>query len=140
MDTQPPGSMGGTFAGNAVSCAAAVATIDVIKQEKLLENANVRGKQLKDGLFKLKEKYDIIGDIRGLGLMIGVQFDGKKVKYGTAGIISKECTKNGMLLLTTSVFETLRFIPPLVATEEEIAMGLNIFEKSIQNTLSQIKN
>jgi 4-aminobutyrate aminotransferase-like enzyme len=56
MDTQPPGSMGGTFAGNAVSCAAAVATIDVIKQEKLLENANERGKQLKDGLFKLKEK------------------------------------------------------------------------------------
>jgi 4-aminobutyrate aminotransferase-like enzyme len=85
-------------------------------------------------------RYDIIGDIRGLGLMVGVQFDGKKVKYGTSGIISKECTKQGMLLLTTSVFETLRFIPPLVATKEEIDLGLNIFEKAIQNTLPQIKN
>jgi len=76
MKTQPAGSMGGTFAGNAVSCAAACATIDVIKEENLLQNAVVRGQQLKSGLLKLKEKYDVISDIRGLGLMIGLEFKG----------------------------------------------------------------
>jgi len=137
MSTQPAGSMGGTFAGNAVSCAAACATIDVIKEENLLHNTNERGKQLKDGLLRLKDKYNVITDVRGLGLMIGMEFDSKRVKYGTATAISKECLKNGMLLLTTSIYETLRFIPPLVVTKEEIDQGLQIFEKSLQAVLKQ---
>jgi 4-aminobutyrate aminotransferase len=120
---------GGTYAGNAVSCAAANATFDVIKEENLLQNVNERGQQLSSKLKKLKEKYKFISEVRGLGLMIGMEFDPKLT--GIASSISKECAKNGMLLLTTSCFEALRFIPPLNVTKDEIDMGFKIFEKSL---------
>jgi len=138
MQTQPPGSMGGTFAGNAVSCAVASATIDVMKEENLLQNVNERGKQLKDALTAMKQKAPI-ADVRGLGLMIGVEFDGKKVKKGFVDAVSKECAKNGMILLTTSIYETLRFIPPLNVSKAEIDEGVAIFDKAVSTVLQQHK-
>jgi len=137
MQTQPPGSMGGTFAGNAVSCAVACATVDVMKEENLLKNVNERGKQLKDALLQMQKKNSLIADIRGLGLMIGMEFDGK-VNKGTADQISKECAKNGLLLLTTSIYETLRFIPPLNVSKEEVDTGLKIFESSMEKVFKKV--
>jgi 4-aminobutyrate aminotransferase len=78
MEKQPPGSMGGTYAGNVVSCAAAIATIKAMKEENVFQNANERGNQLKKGLNQLRLKHKVITDVRGLGLMIGVEFDLKK--------------------------------------------------------------
>ncbi|KAG1710735.1 hypothetical protein DVH05_013460 [Phytophthora capsici] len=133
-DTQPAGSMGGTYAGNAVACAAAIATQEVIAEENLLENTRVRGAQLQAGLEKLKAsgKYPIL-DVRGLGLMIGIEFDPAQTPAGSANKISAACLDHGMMLLTTSIFETLRFMPALTVTEDECALALEIFEKALDD-------
>ena len=81
------GSIGGTYGGNAVACAAGVATIKAMRDEKMLENASERGIQLMTGLRKFQEEYPQIGDVRGLGLMVGTEFivdgsSGKSQAYG----------------------------------------------------------
>jgi 4-aminobutyrate aminotransferase len=125
-------SMGGTYGGNAVACAAACATIDVIEEEKLLENTVHRGEQLRAGLLKLKQKYSVISDVRGEGLMLAIEFN---ADYGFAGKVSKAALDHKMLLLTTSVFETIRIIPPLTVSKEEIELGLTLLDKSIAAAL-----
>jgi len=131
MSKQPPGSMGGTYAGNVVSCAAAVATFDVFKEENILQNVKERSKQLFTGLNALKQKYpNIIGDVRGLGLMVGVEFN---YKEPVASKLSKLCMANNLLLLTCSIFDTIRFIPPLTVTSDEINTGLQTFEKALKS-------
>jgi len=109
-----PGSHGGTYGGNAVACAAGVATQKVIKEEKLVENSAARGEQLRKLLLKLKEKYPQIADVRGPGCMVGLEFFDERdnahpfpghdpkhtVKYGFASALSKNCLKHGMLLLS----------------------------------------
>jgi 4-aminobutyrate aminotransferase len=138
MDKQPPGSMGGTYAGNAVSCAAALAVQDVFDEENVLANTRARGKQFVAGLQRLKDsgKYPIL-DIRGLGLMIGIEFDNQKVPYGTASKVASACLDHGMMILTTSVYETLRFMPPLIISEDECKLGLEIFEKALDDTFAK---
>jgi len=136
MAKQTPGSMGGTYAGNAVSCAAALATLDVFEKEKLLENAIARGSQITSRLKKLQAEGLPIGDVRGLGLMIGLEFD-DSVPSGFAGQVSKLCRENGMLILTTSIFETLRLIPPLNVTSQEVDTGLSILEQAIRQAQQQ---
>jgi len=140
MQKWKSGSHGGTYGGNAVSCAAAVATIDAIIEEKMLENAEIRGKQIMERLAQLKKKYPQITEIRGLGLMIGVEFDHNKVPAGTATNITKACLANngdntGMLLLTSGAYEAIRFIPPLIVSKEETDLGLSIFEKALATVL-----
>ncbi|GMF61934.1 unnamed protein product [Phytophthora fragariaefolia] len=137
-DTQPAGSMGGTYAGNAVACAAAIATQEVIAEENVLENTRARGAQLHAGLEKLKAsgKYPIM-DVRGLGLMIGIEFDPAKASKGTASRISAACLDRGMMLLTTSIYETLRFMPALTVTEDECALALEIFEKALDDVFAK---
>jgi 4-aminobutyrate aminotransferase len=127
--TQPAGSMGGTYTANPVACAAAIATQHVIQEEGLVENSAKRGAQLKAGLDKLKGSFPI-RDVRGLGLMIGVEFN-KDLPYGTASAVSKACLEEGMFLLTTSVYETVRFIPSLNVSAEEIDLALAAFEKAL---------
>jgi 4-aminobutyrate aminotransferase len=131
MSKQPAGSMGGTYAGNAVSCAAAVATLEVFQKENILQNVQERSKQLFSGLLELKRKYsNIIGDVRGLGLMVAVEFDYKNGQI--ASKVSKNCLANHLMLLTCSVFDTIRFIPPLTVTQEEITIALNTFEQVLK--------
>jgi 4-aminobutyrate aminotransferase len=130
-DTLHPGAIGGTYSGNALSCAAAIATIEVFEEEKLLENAAIRGKQLREGLERIKNAHnDKILEVRGRGLMVGFEF--KNVPYGFAQSVSDECLRHGMLILRCSSYETLRFIPPLTVTKEEIETGLQIFEDSLK--------
>ncbi len=130
MDRWIPGSHGGTYGGNAVSCAAAAETIDVIRDEGLLQNAVERGEQLTDGLTELQGRFPI-ADVRGAGLMVGVEF-ADDVAYGASGKVSKACLDQDMLLLTTSIYETIRFIPPLTVSAEEIETGLRIFERALE--------
>lgn len=73
-------------------------------------------------------------DVRGLGLMVGIEFDAKVVPVGSAARLSQACLSHGMMVLTTSIFETLRFMPPLTVTAEEVALGLEIFEKALDDT------
>jgi len=134
MDTQPAGSQGGTYAGNAVACAAASATVDVIIEEDLLTNTQVRGDEMMSGLRAILEKHSVTHDVRGLGLMIGCEFSGRK--KGVAGAVSKGCLERGMLLLTTGVFETLRFIPPLNITTQEVQAALTIFDQALEQAIA----
>ncbi|KAI8388757.1 pyridoxal phosphate-dependent transferase [Radiomyces spectabilis] len=134
MDQQPPGSMGGTYAGNAVACAAALATLDVFEEERLLENVNQRSEQM----FKeLREKIppllpeSIQLDIRGLGLMIGLEF--RNAPTGFATRITKEAREqHHMIIITASVYETLRMIPPLIISESEVTDAINRLAESIR--------
>jgi 4-aminobutyrate aminotransferase len=134
-----PGSHGGTYGGNAVACAAAVATIEVIAEEKLLENARTRGEQLLAGLGQLRERYPHIGDVRGLGLMIGVEFSDMKGRPDTSAAKSviEACLERHLLLLTCGPWDnTIRFIPPLVVEIQQIEEALAIFERALEMTLS----
>jgi 4-aminobutyrate aminotransferase len=131
-DQQDPGTMGGTYAGNAVACAAAFATQHVIREEGLVENACAMGDILKAGLQRLKTTNSTIRDIRGSGLMVGVEFQPSTTLVGKA--VSQSCLDRGMLLLPASVYPTVRFIPPLTATKDEITLGLDIFEDALQDS------
>lgn len=138
MQNLYPGSVGGTFGGNAVSCAAAVATIDVMKEEKILENANARGEQLRHLLGKLQEKYpEVVRDIRGLGLMNAVEFNPQKGKQASPEL-SKICQQNDMILMNTSIFDTIRLMPPLTVSESEVELGVKILTKSLETHLDNI--
>jgi 4-aminobutyrate aminotransferase len=129
-----PGAEGGTYGGNALACAAAVATIQVMREERLLENSRARGEQLMSGLRHLQERYSRIGDVRGLGLMVGVEFTDPRGKPDkeTAKALQKACLEERLLLLTCGTWDnTIRFIPPLVATTEQINDGLARFERAL---------
>lgn len=130
-----PGSHGGTYGGNAVACAAAAATVRVLRDEGLLDNTQVRGEQLMAGLHSLKEKYPIIGEVRGLGLMIGTEFtwdDGHHGKTFASGV-QQACMDENLLLLTCGTYgNVIRWIPPLIVTDSQISHALAVFERALQ--------
>ena len=135
MEKWTPGSHGGTYGGNAVAAAAAVATIQTIRAENLLENARTQGSKLIEGLRSLQDRYPAIGDVRGLGLMIGVEFrdaDGNPDK-SMAKAVQKACFEERLMLLTCGPWDnTIRWIPPLIVSEEQVGTGLQIFERALQ--------
>jgi 4-aminobutyrate aminotransferase len=138
MEKWQTGTHGGTYGGNAVSCAAAVATIRVIRDEGLLENATKMGEALKTGLRQLQRRYPQIGDVRGLGLMVGSEFvkDDRQPDAKSAKALLTACRDRGLLLLTCGSYgNVLRWIPPLVVDEGHIDEGLNIFEDAVAATL-----
>ena len=118
-----PGSQGGTYGGNPVSCAAALATLDVIRDEELVENARARGDQLRDGLLKVAAQHPVIGDVRGLGLMVGSEFttpDGEP-DAATAVRAQQQATERGLLLLMCGAWgNVVRMIPALVVDEAQV--------------------
>lgn len=133
------GSIGGTYGGNAVACAAGVATIKAMREEKMLENATERGTQLMTGLRKYQEEYPQIGDVRGLGLMVGTEFivDGKqaKAKQLVKDVIHS-AEEKGLLLLSCGTYDNvLRWIPPLNVTSEQINDGLKIFGVALKESV-----
>ncbi len=137
MKKWTPGSHGGTYGGNAVAAASAVATIKAIKEEKMLENCLARGKQLMDGLKKLQKSYPVMMDIRGLGLMVGAEFrsEDNKPDKSTAKAVTHACLEHGLLLLTCGPWDnTIRFMPPLVVTEEQVNEALSILESSLKES------
>ncbi|MFZ3597949.1 aspartate aminotransferase family protein [Streptomyces sp. BH104] len=138
-----PGSQGGTYGGNAVSCAAAIATLDVIQEEKLVENAAERGQQLFAGLREVAASYPVggqggIGDVRGLGLMAGIEFvtaDGEP-DGATAARVHAAASERGLLLLTCGTQgQVVRMIPPLVVNGEDIDEGLRLWRESVAAVL-----
>jgi len=133
------GSIGGTYGGNAVACAAGVATIKAVRDEKMLENATERGTQLVTGLRKLQEEYPQIGDVRGQGLMIGTEFivggTQAKAKPMVKQII-QAAEKSDLLLLSCGTYDNvIRWIPPLNVTSEQINDGLSIFGEALKESV-----
>jgi 4-aminobutyrate aminotransferase len=132
------GSHGGTYGGNALACAAGVATIRAMRDEDMPGNAARRGLQLTSGLRKLQEEYPIIGDVRGLGLMVGTELteNGKPADKAIIKKIIHSCEERGLLLLSCGTFDNvIRWIPPLIVTEAQINDGLRIFAESLKENL-----
>jgi 4-aminobutyrate aminotransferase len=131
------GSIGGTYGGNAVACAAGVATIRAMREEKMLENASERGIQLMTGLRKYQEEYPQIGDVRGKGLMVGTEFiaDGTQAKAKPlVKEVIRAAEEKGLLLLSCGTYDnTVRWIPPLNVTSGQINDGLRIFGEALKD-------
>ncbi|OGO27554.1 MAG: 4-aminobutyrate aminotransferase [Chloroflexi bacterium RBG_16_54_18] len=134
MQRWTAGSHGGTFGGNVVAACAAVATIQAMREQGMLENARQRGEQLTAGLSRLQEEVPAIGDVRGLGLMVGSEFrtaDGAPDKAAAKAIVHA-CQERGLLLLTCGPWDnTIRWIPPLIVSESQVNQALDIFTKSL---------
>jgi 4-aminobutyrate aminotransferase len=133
------GSHGGTYGGNAVACAAAIATIHAIRDEFMLDNATERSLQLISGLRKLQEEYPQIGDVRGKGLMVGTEFivDGRpdKAKVLVKEVIHAAEARNLLLLSCGTYDNTIRWIPPLNVTAEQVNDGLIAFEGALKEKI-----
>ncbi|EJD02937.1 acetylornithine aminotransferase [Fomitiporia mediterranea MF3/22] len=150
-DKLKPGSMGGTYAGNAVACAAGVACAEVMKEESVLENAQQRSKELVSSLNELRANSTLgkhILDIRGLGLMIGVEFASPSTLPGDIGYradtpkdmasrVAKRCIEKGMYILTTSIYQVVRFIPPLNTSQQDLAKGCQIFAEAVEEVVRE---
>jgi 4-aminobutyrate aminotransferase len=132
MDRWPQGSHGGTYGGNAIGCAAALATIDVLTEDGFLDNVNARGEQLKAGLREAADSYGGIIDVRGLGLMVGSQFtDAARVSA-----VMAHCRDEGHLLLMNcgTYGTTLRWMPPLTVSEAEMSQAIAAFHAAMKAT------
>lgn len=134
MSAWPPGAHGTTFGGNPVSCAAASATIDKIEKDRLLEKARKVGAHAMNRLVSMKERHTSIGDVRGLGLMIGVEFvrkNGDPDREKTADIV-KRALKRGLIIVECGIDKNVvRLMPPLITTLTEMDKGLDIFEEAL---------
>ena len=134
----PPGSHGGTYGGNVVACAAANATLDVIEDEGLVANARDRGAQFLSGLRSLASKYRSIGDVRGLGLMLALEFvrpgeaDGRAPNPDVAKRVQAAALERKLIVLTAGTYvNVVRIIPPLVTTAGEVDQALRILDESL---------
>ncbi|WP_150241855.1 aspartate aminotransferase family protein [Nocardiopsis quinghaiensis] len=139
MEKAWPGSQGGTYGGNAVSCAAALATLDVIQEEGLVENAARMGERLRLGLEKVAEANQVIGDVRGRGLMLGNEFtaaDGTP-DGATAARAQQAAARNGLLLLTCGPEgNVVRMIPPLVVNGEQVDNAVSLWAASMEEAVA----
>jgi 4-aminobutyrate aminotransferase len=130
----PPGSHASTFGGNPVSCAAALTTIRLLR-ERLMQNAETVGAHLRAGLEALQEKHALIGDVRGRGLMIGVELvrDRKTKERATTerNALVQECFRRGLLVLGAGR-NAIRLSPPLVLTRQEADTALEIIDASLE--------
>jgi 4-aminobutyrate aminotransferase len=132
MAKWPKGAHGGTFGGNPIGCAAALATIDVLTEPGFLDNVNARGAQLASGLTELAKNDTRITQIRALGLMVASEFQ----DAATAASVQKHCLEHGKLILMNAgtYGRTLRWMPPLVVNEDEISLALDAFAKALAAT------
>lgn len=130
MERWPPGAHGSTFGGNPVSCAAALATIDVIEQGELLKRARVLGQRALSILHDAVGYNAVVRDVRGVGLMIGVEL----ADEATGAAVRAECLERGLIVLACGPNdEVLRLIPPLSITDDELSLGLSILTKAVRS-------
>ena len=130
LDCISKGEHSSTFGGNPLSCAAGTATLQALTQDGLIDNADKMGKLFRDGLERLKEKHTVIREIRGKGLMIGIE-----LKFEVKDILMEGIEKN--LLLLYSGRNILRLLPPLVISEEDVTRSLEILDELLTNEESR---
>ena len=135
MDKWAPGAHGGTYGGNAVGTAAAAATLEVMRDEDLPGNAARMGAILMDGLREIQADYPVIGDVRGLGLMVATEF----VQAGRRRRIRRRSSRSWRsafddktLLITCGTYDqAIRIVPPLVVNEEQIRDFLDVYRRAV---------
>jgi 4-aminobutyrate aminotransferase/(S)-3-amino-2-methylpropionate transaminase len=137
MDSSHVGGLGGTYGGNPIACAAAIAVFEIIEDENLIERANQVGSILHARLNSMKSKFDIIGDVRGRGAMQAIEIikPGSKEPFPEAvKSIVKSCQSEGVLLLTAGTYNNvIRFLPPLVISFDLLNKALDIIEAKFED-------
>lgn len=136
MDRWPSGAHGTTFGGNPVSCAAAEATIDVIERENLLEKTGKLGERVFERLQQLADRYSVIGDVRGIGFMVGIEFVDEEGRADSKACqqVLDICLDQGLILIGCGLERnTVRFIPPLITSEEQLDDALDIFANAVRS-------
>lgn len=133
MDVVHPAGIGGTYGGNPLACEAALAVFDIFESENLLEKSKQLGETLRDTFLKFQEKYEIIGDVRGLGPMIALELvkdrHTKEPAAEETKALVKYCFERGVLILGCGTYgNVLRFLMPLVISEEQLQEGLAIID------------
>lgn len=134
MQRWPPNAHGGTYGGNAVACAAAAATVRVLQEAGLVANSAERGAQLLAGLRRLQRQHPMIGDVRGLGSMVAVEFTTAQGQPDGASArqVTQACFEHELLLLTCAAYgQVVRWIPPLIASSAQIEQALRVFEQAL---------
>jgi 4-aminobutyrate aminotransferase/(S)-3-amino-2-methylpropionate transaminase len=143
MDAPEPGGLGGTFAGNLLACAAGLTVLDIIAEEHLLERGAEIGSRLMSAFTDFQRRFPQIGDVRGLGAMIAMEFvDDPETKVPTPGMASRiveEARARGLLLLKAGLHgNVIRVLVPLVATDQDIDMALHALESSLEAILHNV--
>jgi 4-aminobutyrate aminotransferase / (S)-3-amino-2-methylpropionate transaminase / 5-aminovalerate transaminase len=136
MDAVHIGGLGGTFGGNPVACAAALEVIATIERDGLLERAKRVGGVLLDGLHDLAERYDVIGDVRGLGAMLAVELvddrETKRPAKAAASAVIEECWKQGLITLKAGTYDNVvRLLVPLTIADPLVEEGMDILDKAL---------
>jgi 4-aminobutyrate aminotransferase/(S)-3-amino-2-methylpropionate transaminase len=143
MDSVEPGGLGGTFGGNPVTCAAALAVLQVFEEEKLLSRANAIGERVMAALRDMQQKHpDVIGDVRGRGPMVAMELVKDAESYAPdrerAARVVANALKNGLLLLTAGQQgNVIRTLMPLPITDDELEEGLSILARAVSETTSR---
>jgi 4-aminobutyrate aminotransferase / (S)-3-amino-2-methylpropionate transaminase / 5-aminovalerate transaminase len=136
MDAPGPSAIGGTYVGNPVACAAAIAVLDVLEEEALVERATHLGKAIEDRWEEISAETPEIGEIRGLGAMIGVEFvtdpETKEPNPELVGKIIQHAVKKGVVSVNCGIYRNvLRHLIPLVITDEELEEGLDVLADAV---------
>ncbi|MBQ9539351.1 MAG: aspartate aminotransferase family protein [Treponema sp.] len=136
FDSVPVGVIGGTYGGNALACAAGIKVLEVIEKEGLVERAGEIGRKLFARFAEWKEKYECVGDVRGLGAMVGIEFvkdkQSKEPDAKLVGDIIMYSARHGLLMENAGTYgNVIRFLAPLVMTDAQLEAGLAIYEEAI---------
>ncbi len=140
MDEASPGELGGTYSGSPLGCAAALAVLDIIEEEKLNERATKIGEVIMSRMSRLADRFDCIGHVRGLGAMCAMEIVKDRQtkepdKELTAKVVA-EAGKRGLLLLSAGQYgNVLRFLMPIVITDHQLEQGLTILEEALQTAI-----
>ena len=140
MDAAPAGTIGGTFCGNPVACASALAVMDIMKRDDYAGKARHIGEVVTARYKELQAKYPVIGDVRGLGAMIGLELvkdrDTKEPATEIAGKLIQNAIQKGLLLESCgTASNVIRFLAPLTMTDEQMEKGLEIFEAALKEAI-----
>jgi 4-aminobutyrate aminotransferase / (S)-3-amino-2-methylpropionate transaminase / 5-aminovalerate transaminase len=140
FDAVKAGVLGGTYGGNALACASALKVIEIIERDHLCERSLDIAKKCKTAFALWQQKYEVVGDVRGIGCMMGIEFvTDKKSKEPNSKIVSSvisEAALNGLLIESAGTYgNVIRFLCPLVVTDVQLDAGLSIFERAIQKCL-----
>jgi 4-aminobutyrate aminotransferase/(S)-3-amino-2-methylpropionate transaminase len=141
MQSVPKGTIGGTYAGNALACASALKVIEIMQRDKLAERSLEIGEKVTARYKEMQKKYSCIGDVRGLGAMIGIEFvkdqETKEPDAGLTSAIIQECAQHGLLVESAGIYgNVIRFLAPLVITDEQLEAGLDIFEAAVRSAVA----
>ncbi|PXF31136.1 4-aminobutyrate aminotransferase [Pokkaliibacter plantistimulans] len=140
MDAPAPGGLGGTYGGNALACAAALAVMDIFEQDNLLQQGQRLGHGLKEGLQSLQSRFAQIGDVRGTGFMLAMEIikadDARSADADTAQKIIDACREQGLLVIKCGVQRNvIRFLAPLVTSDDQLNEALAMLERACSKVL-----